>query len=99
MKGCSTFIEKHEPVSCQSFGKVDCPKLFSSAFNALKTLNPDQYNGASLLGLRGIVIKSHGSADVEAVVNAIGEALHEVKRQVPSRISDRLEAVLLEMHY
>jgi glycerol-3-phosphate acyltransferase PlsX len=74
-------------------------KLFSSLFNELKTLNPDQYNGASLLGLRGIVIKSHGSADVEAIVNAIGEALHEVKRQVPSRISDRLEAVLIERHY
>ncbi|MBU2897957.1 phosphate acyltransferase PlsX [Vibrio hepatarius] len=74
-------------------------KLFSGLFNDLKTLNPDQYNGASLLGLRGIVIKSHGSADVDALVNAIGEALHEVKRQVPSRISDRLEAVLLERHY
>ncbi|MEZ8099577.1 phosphate acyltransferase PlsX [Vibrio bivalvicida] len=73
--------------------------LFSGLFNELKTLNPDQYNGASLLGLRGIVIKSHGSADVEAVINAIGEALHEVQRQVPSRISDRLEAVLLERHY
>ncbi len=73
--------------------------LFSELFNELKTLNPDQYNGASLLGLRGIVIKSHGSADVSALVNAIGEAVHEVKRQVPSRISDRLEAVLLERHY
>jgi glycerol-3-phosphate acyltransferase PlsX len=73
--------------------------LFSELFTELKTLNPDQYNGASLLGLRGIVIKSHGSADVSAVVNAIGEAVHEVKRQVPSRISDRLEAVLLERHY
>ncbi|EKO3657302.1 phosphate acyltransferase PlsX [Vibrio metschnikovii] len=74
-------------------------KVFSGLFYELKTLNPDQYNGASLLGLRGIVIKSHGSADVSAVVNAIGEAVHEVKRQVPSRISDRLEAVLLERHY
>lgn len=73
--------------------------LFSELFTELKTLNPDQYNGASLLGLRGIVIKSHGSADVSAVVNAISEAVHEVKRQVPSRISDRLEAVLLERHY
>ncbi|KJY83458.1 phosphate acyltransferase [Vibrio galatheae] len=74
-------------------------KLFSGLFNELKTLNPDQYNGASLLGLRGIVIKSHGNADVDAIINAVGEALHEVKRQVPSRISDRLEAVLLERHY
>ncbi|MGF1741661.1 phosphate acyltransferase PlsX [Vibrio profundum] len=73
-------------------------KLFPSLLMGLKSLNPDQYNGASLLGLRGIVIKSHGSADVSAVVNAIEEAVHEVKRQVPSRISDRLEAVLLERH-
>ncbi|NLS11512.1 phosphate acyltransferase PlsX [Vibrio sp. SM6] len=73
--------------------------LFSSLFDELKTLNPDQYNGASLLGLRGIVIKSHGSADVAAFINAIGEAVHEVKRQIPSHISDRLEAVLLERHY
>jgi glycerol-3-phosphate acyltransferase PlsX len=73
--------------------------LFSDLFSDLKTLNPDQYNGASLLGLRGIVIKSHGRADVAAFYNAIVEAVHEVNRQVPSRISDRLEAVLLERHY
>ncbi|WP_086982955.1 phosphate acyltransferase PlsX [Vibrio aphrogenes] len=74
-------------------------KLFSHLFNELKTLNPDQYNGASLLGLRGIVIKSHGHADTSAMINAIGEAVYEVKQQVPNRISDRLEAVLLERHY
>ncbi|HBV75347.1 MULTISPECIES: phosphate acyltransferase PlsX [Vibrio] len=74
-------------------------KVFSHLFNELKTLNPDQYNGASLLGLRGIVIKSHGQADSSAIINAIGEAVYEVKQQVPSRISDRLEAVLLERHY
>jgi glycerol-3-phosphate acyltransferase PlsX len=74
-------------------------RLLPDLFKELKTLNPDQYNGASLLGLRGIVIKSHGSADVTAFENAIGEAVHEVKRQIPSRISDRLEAVLLERHY
>jgi glycerol-3-phosphate acyltransferase PlsX len=73
--------------------------LFSDLFSELKILNPDQYNGASLLGLRGIVIKSHGSADISALFNAIGEAVHEVNRQVPSRISDRLEAVLLERRY
>ncbi len=73
-------------------------KLFSELFEEIKQLNPDQYNGASLLGLRGIVIKSHGSADITAIINAIGEAVHEVKRQVPGRISERLETVLLERH-
>ncbi len=94
------FIDKmKERMTASSIKGWIARKLFSGLFNELKTLNPDQYNGASLLGLRGIVIKSHGSADVEALVNAIGEAIHEVKRQVPSRISDRLEAVLLERHY
>ncbi|OLQ74951.1 phosphate acyltransferase [Photobacterium proteolyticum] len=73
--------------------------LFNDLFISLKQLNPDQYNGASLLGLRGIVVKSHGSADVAAFSNAIGEAVHEVKRQIPTKISDRLEEVLLERHY
>jgi glycerol-3-phosphate acyltransferase PlsX len=72
--------------------------LFASALKELKALNPDQYNGASLLGLRSIVIKSHGSADKTAIINAIGEAVHEVKRQIPQRISDGLETVLLERH-
>jgi glycerol-3-phosphate acyltransferase PlsX len=94
------FIAKlKEHMAASTFKGWIARTLFSELFNELKTLNPDQYNGASLLGLRGIVIKSHGSADVAAIVNAIGEAVHEVKRQVPSRISDRLETVLLERHY
>ncbi|SHO56007.1 phosphate acyltransferase PlsX [Vibrio quintilis] len=74
-------------------------KIFSGLFIELETMNPDQYNGASLLGLRGIVVKSHGSADVIAFSHAIKEAVLEIKRQVPSRISERLETVLLERHY
>jgi fatty acid/phospholipid biosynthesis enzyme len=42
-------------------------------------LDPGQYNGASLLGLRGIVIKSHGGADVDSFFQAIKEAYLEVQ--------------------
>ncbi len=62
----------------------------------LSHLNPDQYNGASLIGLRGIVVKSHGSANQIAFCNAIEEAIKEIDRQVPSQITEKLEAVLLE---
>ncbi len=82
-----------------TFKKIIAKWLFGDIISGLKELNPDQYNGASLIGLRGIVVKSHGSADVSAFNNAIKEAVHEVKRQIPNRISDRLEAVLLERHY
>jgi glycerol-3-phosphate acyltransferase PlsX len=51
-----------------------------------------RYNGASLLGLRGIVIKSHGSADVYAFGQALERAVDEVRNQVPQRIAARMVA-------
>jgi glycerol-3-phosphate acyltransferase PlsX len=56
-----------------------------------KKIDPRRYNGASLLGLRGIVIKSHGSADVLSYANAIKVAVVEVRESVPERISSRLQ--------
>lgn len=49
------------------------------------------YNGASLVGLNGIVIKSHGSADAYAFQHAIENALVEVKNQVPLQIGNLLQ--------
>jgi len=56
-----------------------------------KSMNPDQYNGASLIGLRGIVVKSHGNANKTAFFSAIMEAVKEVERQVPEQIKNSLE--------
>lgn len=56
-----------------------------------KSMNPDQYNGASLIGLRGIVVKSHGNANSSAFFSAIMEAVKEVERQVPDKIKNSLE--------
>ncbi len=64
--------------------------------NQLKHLHPDLYNGASLIGLRGIVVKSHGSANVEAFTYAIEQAIKEIQWQIPACISARLESVLAE---
>ena len=49
------------------------------------------YNGASLVGLNGIVIKSHGSADSIAFQHAIETALVEVRKQVPQQIGNLLQ--------
>jgi glycerol-3-phosphate acyltransferase PlsX len=54
-------------------------------------IDPRSYNGASLLGLRGIVIKSHGSADAYAFANAIKVAILEVREDVPQRITAQLQ--------
>jgi glycerol-3-phosphate acyltransferase PlsX len=52
-----------------------------------------RYNGASLLGLRGIVIKSHGSADVLALEHAILRAVAEARSGVLGHIGERMAAI------
>ncbi len=49
-----------------------------------------RYNGATLLGLRGIVVKSHGSADQLSFRNALERAAEEIRNRVLARISERL---------
>ena len=53
-------------------------------------MDPGRYNGASLVGLNGIVVKSHGSADVNSFANALAVAVHEVDKNVPALIRARL---------
>lgn len=57
-------------------------------------IDPRQYNGASLLGLQGIVIKSHGAADAVAFANAIRIARVEAEKGVPRHISEELADLL-----
>jgi len=54
-------------------------------------MDPRNYNGASFLGLRGIVVKSHGGADKVAFLNAIHTAVEESRSGVLKRISEQLE--------
>ena len=42
-------------------------------------MNPQSHNGASFVGLNGVVVKSHGAADVAGFASAIGQALREVQ--------------------
>ena len=65
--------------------------LATPVIKALRArMDPAKYNGASLLGLRGIVIKSHGSADKRAFGHALERALDEVRNEVPQRIAKRM---------
>ena len=65
----------------------------TSALNAFKNkMNPSRYNGASLLGLRGLVFKSHGGADAYAygwaIKRAFDAAKYNVQDQVASMIAE-----------
>lgn len=59
-----------------------------------RRMDPRRYNGASLVGLRGIVIKSHGNADEIALGNAMDTAILESEKGVTSQIGDRLAKLL-----
>ncbi|MFP5358636.1 MAG: phosphate acyltransferase PlsX [Gammaproteobacteria bacterium] len=82
----------------EAFGRNPFTRLAAlAALPVLRVLgrriDPRLHNGATFLGLNGIVIKSHGGADVLAFTNAIRVAVREVEHDVPSRISRLIPAV------
>ncbi len=69
-----------------------CAKPVLNSFRA--KYDPRNYNGASFVGLTGIVVKSHGGADELSFETAIREAITEVKKDVPALIGHQLESLL-----
>ena len=60
--------------------------VFKQSYKRLKRINPDEYNGASLIGLKAVVVKSHGSANVNAFAHAIADAAFQARQQLPEKI-------------
>lgn len=60
-------------------------------------IDPARRNGASLLGLQGIVVKSHGAANCECFGYAIDQAVAEVRMDVPGNINRQLESHIVDM--
>jgi glycerol-3-phosphate acyltransferase PlsX len=82
----------------EEFGRNVLTRLAGLAalpvINAFKRrVDHRRYNGASLLGLRGIVVKSHGSADAFAFEFAIRRALEEARTGVLAHITERMAAI------
>lgn len=55
-----------------------------------KRVDHRRYNGATLIGLKGIVVKSHGSADTFSFTNALERAAEEARTGVLARITERV---------
>lgn len=83
-----------EAFSRNWFTKLSALAAMHVLRNVRKRIDPARYNGASLLGLQGIVIKSHGGANVLAYANAIEEAIMEAKQNVPELIAARVGQLL-----
>jgi glycerol-3-phosphate acyltransferase PlsX len=85
----------------ESFNKNLLTKLVAifakPVMNNFKSrVDPGQYNGASLLGLKGVVVKSHGNADVDSYFQAIKEAYLEAHAKITDKISEQLTRELEE---
>jgi len=87
----STFLRQEfsRNILTQLAGLIAMPVL--KAFKS--RLDPRRYNGASLLGLRGVVVKSHGSADVFAFRHALEQAAEAARQRLPEKIAARMAAV------
>lgn len=60
-----------------------------------KDVDPDNYNGATLLGLNGVVIKSHGGAKVFGFYHAITEAYYELDKDVINLLTNEISNFLI----
>jgi glycerol-3-phosphate acyltransferase PlsX len=97
-EGVAAFLMHHvkQDFSNSLYGKFAALVSMPILKSIRKRIDPRRYNGASLLGLRGIVIKSHGSADKVSFAHAIEEAMVEVEKDISNRISKELERLFPE---
>lgn len=80
-EGLARFMKKLAKENLRGFWKLASPLIWMFAKKSMGRLFPDKYNGAVLLGLRGTVLKSHGSARAGAIANALLYARSEAERK------------------
>ena len=91
----ATFLR--EEFSRNPFRKIAALFAIPALNGFKKRVDPRRYNGASLLGLRGIVVKSHGSADQMAFAKAIERAAEAARNRLVERISERMARNMPQM--
>ena len=83
--------KKRSKMTVSNVGRL--PSAARPALKALRArIDPRRYNGASMIGLNGIVIKSHGGTDLFGFQRAIEVAVTEARNGVTARIAERLGA-------
>ena len=81
-----------EGFSSSILGKIGYLISSKALKSAIKRLDPRMYNGAMLVGLNGIVVKSHGSADEISFANAIKVAASLVEDKINDKITGEIKA-------
>ena len=76
--------------------KLGLPFMLGVGMNIKKTMDPRLYNGAMLVGLNGLTVKSHGGTDALGYSVAVGNAISLVRQNFVPTIKDELETVDLD---
>ena len=97
-EGLARMFFQHIDLATQNgwMAKLGAMLLEKSLQDTLERFEPSKHNGAPLLGLRGVVVKSHGNADRKALGHAIKEAIVEAERQVPRLIESMINDYSIE---
>ena len=97
-EGLARMFFRHLDLALQSGWRAKLGAMLAGASmkRTLARFEPSKHNGAPLLGLRGVVVKSHGSANREALGHAIMEAVVEAERQVPQLIESKINDYSIE---
>jgi len=83
-----------EGISSDWYTRI-CAQLLSPLLSGLRRrINPSQFNGASLLGLQGSIVKSHGNANIEGFAFAIEQAIREADNNVPGLIAEKVAKII-----
>ena len=91
-KGIFSVI-KREIEASLLLGKIGALFLKQTFANVKKQFNHEEYGGAMLLGVNGVVIIAHGSSSPLSIKNAIGLGLKMVEKDVNSQISKQMETL------
>ena len=100
-EGLAEMIFRHLEIGMKSrwMGRLGAFLMGKSLKQTLARFEPSKHNGAPLLGLRGVVVKSHGNADRAATTQAIEEAVAEAQRQVPGLIEKMINDYSIEVGF
>ncbi|MDD0823314.1 phosphate acyltransferase PlsX [Mannheimia sp. AT1] len=82
--------EKADSNICRSAKSYLLKAIFYRYYRKLQEINPDRHNGATLLGLSKVVVKSHGGANANAFYYAIDYAIQQIENDIPNKISQGL---------
>lgn len=98
-EGLAKMFFRHLEVAFQSglLARIGGSLAKTALERTLERFEPTKHNGAPLLGLRNVVVKSHGNAGRDAMAHAIIEAVEEARRRVPQQIEAMIQDYSIEV--